>query len=289
MSSNIEGLDLSDFSEMTPEEVNANLIHVWSWRGPLYELSANSLMMDYGGPAFAKLHRRLSDLFGRPDPVNIVLLGTANVASYMLLGWETGLVNQFNSNRRNGISKEQNMELVMFTQLYAGMRGLGHVYRSVGDLLPAIGPPVVEPAFAEGWAPDPEAFRAGLDLSRPEMTSVDRERLAAWYEANIGYVPDSILFGIKYHPEFVKVQRAKWEAAIRTLPKQFAPHLMIRLNMMTGNVEGLREAVLLARSWGISREHVVKGITASAVFFTSFEGLHTAHRAVDDILDAWQG
>ena len=70
MSDVSEGLDLSDFGALSEEEINANLMHVWSWRGPLYELYANSLMLDYA-PAFAKLHRLGSDLFGRPDPVNI--------------------------------------------------------------------------------------------------------------------------------------------------------------------------------------------------------------------------
>ena len=51
-----EGLDLSRLDETTPDEVNDNLIKVWSWRGPLYEMYANSLMLDYA-PDFAKLHR----------------------------------------------------------------------------------------------------------------------------------------------------------------------------------------------------------------------------------------
>jgi hypothetical protein len=46
-------LDLTNLGETTPEEVNANLIRVWGWRGPLYELYANSLMLDYA-PDFAK-------------------------------------------------------------------------------------------------------------------------------------------------------------------------------------------------------------------------------------------
>src|SRR5580700_10534202 len=60
-----EGLDFTRLDEISPEEVNANLMHVWSWRGPLYELYANSLMLDYD-PAFAKLHRWQADFFGRP-------------------------------------------------------------------------------------------------------------------------------------------------------------------------------------------------------------------------------
>jgi hypothetical protein len=64
---------------------------------------------------------------------------------------------------------------------------------------------------------------------------------------------------------------------------------MIRLNMMSGNVQGLREAVLLGRNWGMSRQHVINGINASAMYFTAFEGLHTAAKAVRDILNDWPG
>ena len=61
-----------------------------------------------------------------------------NIHSYMMFGWETGILNEFHTLRRNGMPLAQLMELVMFSQLYAGMRGLGHVYRAVGDLLPVL-------------------------------------------------------------------------------------------------------------------------------------------------------
>jgi|GEM_PF-6554279 hypothetical protein len=282
-----EGLDLTNLDETSEDEINANLIKVWSWRGPLYELYANSLMLDYA-PDFAKLHRWGSDFFGRPSHVNIILLSSQNIHSYMMLGWETGILNEFITLRRNGMAKEQVMELVMFSQLYAGMRGLGHVFRAVGETLPAYGPPVEPLApFPEGWDVDPAAFRCGLDLSTREMTAEDRTKLTEWYEQTIGFLPKSITFGLKYHPEFVKVNRAKWEVAIKTLPKQLAPYLMLRHHTITGSVEGLREAALLGKAWGMTRELVVKGITGSAMFFTGFEGLYTAYEAVDDLLDNW--
>jgi hypothetical protein len=282
-----EGLDLSSIETITPEEISANLMHVYGWRGGTYELGANALMLDYA-PEFAKLHRWGSDLFGRPDPVNIILLGIQNQASYVMLGWETGILNQTISLRRNGMPKEQIMELVMFTQLYAGMRGLGHTFRAIGSVLPALGEPPNPPAaFPEGWAPDPEAFRCGLDLSTLDVTARDRANITAWYERTLGYLPKSIEIGLRYDPEFVKMNRAKWEVAIKTLPKQVAPYLMLRLNMMNGSVAGLREAALLARAWGISRQHVVRGLTASAMYFTSFEGLNAAYDAMADILADW--
>ncbi len=97
-----EGLDLSNLSETTADEINANLIRVWSWRGPLYELYANSLMLDYA-PDFAKLHRWGSDLFGRPSQANIITLSMQNIHSYMMFGWETGILNEFHTLRRNGM------------------------------------------------------------------------------------------------------------------------------------------------------------------------------------------
>ena len=42
-----EGLDLSNLDQISQDEINANLARVWSWRGPLYELYANSLMLDF--------------------------------------------------------------------------------------------------------------------------------------------------------------------------------------------------------------------------------------------------
>ena len=278
-----EGLDLSNLDQTTPEEVNANLIRVWSWRGPLYEMYANSLMLDYA-PDFAKLHRWGSDLFGRPSHVNIITLSMQNIHSYMMYGWETGILNEFITLRRNGMPLSQLMELVMFSQLHAGMRGLGHVYRAVGDMLPVFGEPPMAVEFPEGWAADPAAFKCGLDFSTREMTPADLKALTEWYESTIGFVPNSITFGLKHNPRFVKVNRAKWEVALKTLPKQVAPLLMLRHHTIAGSREGLREAALLGKAWGMTPHWITQAITGTAMYFTGAEGLYTAYEAVDDLL-----
>jgi hypothetical protein len=203
-------------------------------------------------------------------------------------GWETGIYNEFWALWNSGMAKEQAMELVMFAQLYAGMRGLGHTYRAVGDFLPAWGPPPVEMTWPEGWAPDPEAFKAGLDLSTPEVTAADRANLAGWYEKNIGYVPDSIQFGLKYQPEFVKLNRAKWEVAIRTLPKQVAPYIMLKMNAVSQNREGLRESTLLCKAWGIKRFHILELLNGVCYYFGGFEMYYAPAAAIDDILETME-
>lgn len=281
-----EGLDLDAVDSTSPDEVDAALAHVWSWRGPQYEMYAMSLYLDYA-PDFGKLTRWIGSLFGRlSGEANAVIGGCQNILSYMLTGWETGLRSQFNSLRRKGMSKEQILELVMFSALYSGDRGLGHVYHAVGDSLPAWAPPTRPVSFPDGWAPDPPAFASGLDLSTRELTETDTARLSEWYERTIGYLPNSIRFGIKYEPRFVKLNRARWERTLRTLPKQLAPFLMLRHNTVTGSVPGLRESTLLARAWGMTAEQVVFAITNTAMYNTSFEGLYAAH-TIDDLLENW--
>jgi hypothetical protein len=282
-----EGLDLGNVAETSDEEITANLMHVWSWRGATYEFAVKSLMLDHA-PEFSKLHRRAADLYGRPQHEHIIALAIQNLHSYILLGWETGILNEFVTLRRHGLAKEKVMELCIFAQIYAGIRGIGLVVRSVGDTYPAFaGPEEPLARFPTGWAPDPEAFKCGLDLSTPELTGSDRTKLLGWYEQTIGRVPESVQFALDFHPEFLKASRAKWEVAIKTLPKQVVPWQMLRHHMMSGNVDGLREAVLLSKAWGISREDVIRAISSSAYYTTGVEGLYAANRGVRDLLENW--
>jgi hypothetical protein len=276
------GMDIMNIEETSQEEINAHLLDAWRFKQPLYNVYANALMLDYA-PDFDKLHRWGADLTGR-TPANTLMLAVQNMHSYMWLGWETGILNTFHTLTRNGLTKLQIMEIIHLGMIYSGKRGLGHAYRAAGDVLAILMPPPGPAPFPEGWAADPAAFDSHLDMTVRGLTEQDVKNLTDWYERNIGYLPKSIRFGIKYHPEFLKDDRRKWEVAIKTAPKQFAPYNMIRQHMMTNNREGLREAVLLGKSWGINHEWLTRGIIGSALFFTSTEGLYTAYAAVDDIL-----
>lgn len=285
------GLDMSRLDELSQEEKNAHLLWAVRDRGPLYQLWCNEITADYAHPEWVKLHSmatRHCDAGGHAEysQPDLLIWSVHNLPSYMLIGWETGIRNEFFALWRHGLPLEQTMEIVMFAQSYAGMRGLGEVYRAVGDFLAVYGPPKIPPVWPEGWEPDPPAFKSGLDLSTPEMTAADRRNLESWYEVNMGYVPKSLQFGIKHHPEFVKVNRAKWEAAIQTLPKQVAPYIMLKLNAHTQNVEGMREATLLAKNWGIEKKYVRQLLAGVVCYFAGFEGYHTPAAAIDDVLDS---
>jgi len=135
---NGQGLDLSNIDKTTPDEINAYLSTRWKGRGPLYDQYAMSLMLDYA-PDFAKLHWWAAEVFrtlpSAPDvydPVFATPNSIQQLHSYMVLGWETGIRNQFRVLRRLGFTRAQMMEIVMFGRLVAGMRGLELVPIGVG-------------------------------------------------------------------------------------------------------------------------------------------------------------
>jgi hypothetical protein len=263
-------------------------------RGHFYQLTADLIMLEHR-PDYAKafydaipaFRNRLRETGEEDsDAVELIAESLQHLPMYILYGWETGIYNEFRHLRFRGLSKAQLMELVMFAQLQAGMRGLQLVYNSVSRFLVDLPDPEGPAVFPKGWAADPEAFAAGLDLSTRSFTDADQRAVTSWYERTIGYVPGSVSFSMTYHPEFYKWHRARWEIIFQTLPKQTAPYVMLRQHMLTGNPDALREAVLLGKAWGISREWIVHGLMVSA-FYTGFEALNVVDSAVGDVLAAW--
>jgi len=264
------------------------------WRGHFYQLTADLIMLEHR-PDYAKamynaipaLRNRLRETGEEDsDAVELIAESLQHLPMYILYGWETGIYNEFRHLHFRGLTKAQLMELVMFAQLQAGMRGLQLVYNSVSRLLVDLGDNDEPAPFPKGWAPDPDAFKAGLDLLSRGLTEQDRQGITTWYERTVGYVPDSVTFAMRYHPEFYKWHRARWEVIFQKLPKQTAPYVMLRQHMLTGNKDALREAVLLGKAWGITREWTVHGLMVSALY-TGFEGLYAAHAAVNDVLESW--
>jgi hypothetical protein len=290
--------DMAQISGFTAEEneqfVEARRAHGLNvdrgW-GLMYQSTADSIMLDHR-PDYARyfyeglrtFRTRLEQTHTESsNPVQLTITSFQHLPMYILYGWETGIYNEFRHLQSRGLSKAQLMELVMFAQLQAGMRGLQLVYNAVGRYLPDWRDGPGEVPLPDGWAADPDAFKAGLDLSVRDLTNADRTAVADWYERTIGYLPNSVKFAMQYHPEFYKWHRARWEIIFQKLPKQTAPYVMIRQHMLTGNADALREAVLLGKAWGITREWLVHGFAVTA-YYTGFEALHAAYAAVHDIL-----
>jgi len=173
--------------------------------GLMYQSTADSIMLD-NRPDYARYFyeglrtfRTLLEATGTEtdNPVQLTITSFQHLPMYILYGWETGIYNEFRHLQSRGLSKAQLMELVIFARLQAGIRGLQLVSNAVARYLPdwRDGPGSVP--LPAGWAADPEAFKAGLDLSVRELTSGDRLAITDWYERLIGYVPNSVSFAMK--------------------------------------------------------------------------------------------
>ena len=284
------GMNIDDLETTSDAEIDSFLNAVRKGRGPLdpgpqYEMRANSMWF-YTRPDFAKLHMRVLDAWHSPgvDPI-ISASSFANLHTYINQGFLLGIENCTRGLQRRGVSKAQLMEGIMQAQLSAGMRGLEHVYQALGLIL---GDYVERPEPAEwpaGWAPDMDAFYCGLDRTTKEFTPQDKNNLEAWYERTINWVPPRVAFMAKHDPRSLKATRARWEGCFRgALPKQMMPYFMLRHNTVIGNRGGLREAVLLAKAWGMGTNYITNTIIQGAYYFTGMERMDMVEEAVGDLL-----
>jgi hypothetical protein len=287
--------DIKGFSDEENEQFvemrRAHGLKVDRGWGLMYQSTADSILLDHRRDYARYFYETLRTFRTRLEltgtemnnPVQLTITSFQHLPMYILYGWETGIYNEFRHLQSRGLTKAMLMELVMFAQLQAGMRGLQLVYNAVGKFLPDWRDGPGEVPLPQGWAADPDAFKAGLDLSVRPLTDADRSNIISWYEKTIGYVPNSVKFAMQYHPEFYKWHRARWEVIFQKLPKQTAPFVMIRQHMLTNNRDALREAVALGKAWGITREWMALGFATTAVY-TGFDALSTAYDAVHDIL-----
>jgi hypothetical protein len=287
-----DGLNLNVLDETTQVEIDTYLGVMRRTHAPLYEMTSNALWLD-SRPDFVKLHRRGARIFGRVDgvldPVRGPLTGLSLLFDYILLGWEDGILNQIDSLKFRKVSKAQIMEIVMAAQIWGGMKSLQCVYRAANTYLREYQDSPTPAAFPPGWAPDTDAFKSGLDLSTLQFTDEDRANLLNWYQRTLGEVPRSVQFAAKHNPAFLKAYRLKWENAFKgALPKQMMPVMMLRNNAIAGRRDGMREAALLAKAWGVTRHWIVYTVTHVAYYFIGLEGLYAAEDALGELLADWE-
>jgi len=284
------GLDVDNLEVTTDEEIDTFLTNSRKGRGPLdpgpqYDMRANSLWL-YTRPDFAKLHMRTLDAWYSVGLEPIITASSfANLHTYINVGWEIGIENCTRGLQIRGVTKAQLMECIMHAQMSGGMKGLELVYRSIGIILGDYVERPEPPVWPEGWAPDMAPFYCGLDSTTKDLTAQDKRNLEEWYERTIGWVPPRVAFMAKHEPRSLKATRARWEGCFRgALPKQMMPYLMLRHNTVIGNRDGLREAVLLAKAWGMSHDYIMNTIVQGAYYFTGMERLDMVADAVGDVL-----
>ncbi len=142
--------------------------------------------------------------------------------------------------------------------------------------------------WPDGWAVAPDELKAGLDYSTPDLTKDDVRVLREWYLRVPGEVPKSIELYVRYRPQLLKAERNRWENIVRTgLPNQMFAYLLIHHEVWRGRAAGTREALLLARGLGMSKEHATDAVWYGGSFLGGTATISEVAETVEEVLDAW--
>lgn len=287
------GLDLTNARETTDREKAEFWADKMAWRpGKMaYPLTAYSFLIE-NRPDMLKYHLRQMQ-FLHAVPAN----GEIPMAITMLtmLHWYScnrvpgGVLHEVMGSQEMGASKAQVNEIFGLAFMHSGPCGFNEVYSQAFDYMTSYKEPTHSITWPKGWSPDAEAFRTGLDFDNPVLTDAEKDLLEKWYVDTVGYLPRSVSTLVKYNPSFVKQHRAKFEGALSTgaLPKQMVPYILIHYNMNRGFRDGIREATLLGKAWGMSRDHVVNALTLGTGYMAGIDGMYIVDEAIGDLLEQW--
>jgi hypothetical protein len=294
----IGSFDLQMVDETSDEEIAARIAE--EMRKPYldgrhqYPATAYSFVLR-NRPDMLKLHfRQMAELHAVPqvddgDEPYWSLVVLTMLHWYSCNRVEHGVIHETRASHAFGASWAQVNEVFGLAFMHSGPSGFGSVYNAAFEYMLTY--PRDEEStmrFPPGWEPDPEALHTGLDFSKPELSDSERQALFAWYEKTIGEVPRSVELLVQLNPRFAKAHRAKFERTFRgALPKQMLPYMLFHYEMNRGSVGGMREAALLCRAWGVSRDLMIHCVTLGTGYMAGLSAMYGVHDAIGELLDDW--
>ena len=279
------GLDLARSGALTEEEVRANAEFYNKTLGTT--LRWNDFWNE-NGPDHLRRYRRFVDVStpGRYEGGARRVDGFGFLAYYANQGFHFGVQYLLRTRNKLGLTKAQCMEGVAMAFLVCGPLGMDTIALALQDF------PWIEPeapaTYPEGWIADPDAFKSGLDFSSPELSAADLRTLEDWYRHVLGEVPPYVRFLGRERPPVLKAMRGRWESCFVTLPKQFMPVSMLHYAVTANSKEGIRENVLLARAFGVSKEMTLN-LICSALINGWTHGASLIEEASGEIFQNWDG
>jgi hypothetical protein len=204
---------------------------------------------------------------------------------YALTGYVEGVRYLVYIMQQLGLTKAQVMEGLTIAFLHAGPRGSETIAKALEEF------PWIEPEtraqFPAGWAADPAAFRSGLDFESKELSADELRQLEAWYERTLGEVPAHVRFAARYNPVLLKAYRHRFETMVRELPKQIVPTTLLHYNISRAHGPGIRENVLLAKAFGVSRDDTLR-IVLAPLINSGMETLTLVDEVVGSVFADWR-
>lgn len=213
---------------------------------------------------------------------------------YTTLPYPQGIAADLFVAKRVGGRRQEVADILGLAWLHSGMHGMNTASRVCGPFMDdwgAAGDTGSGVPWPDGWAPDPEAFRSGIDFAMAddtnEISADDLAKLEGWHRRVQGEVPRYVGFLAKYHPLALKAFRARYETSMEgSLPKQYIALSQIQLAAAWRCAEAVRRGVHMARAFGVRRDHVVQALVFSQLYLGDI-GMDAALEGVADALESW--
>ena len=247
-------------------------------------------MLDHDPTGFKRLRRHLVALDEELDepPLPTAAGVLMFVHTYVVLGMGKGALYEIIAMRELGASRAEIVETIRLAALHGGPRGINSL-AEVADayLREWTGAAESTVAWPDGWTPDAERFRSGIDLSSDELLPGELELIRDWYLRTLGEVPPHVDFLARVAPSAFKTQRARFETAVTgALPAQMIPLLTVHLNALRLRPKPLRRSLQAARSLGVTRREAVSALFWAGVYDADAV-METAFDAAGDVLESW--
>lgn len=283
-----KGLNLSNPDATSPDEYDEFRAFYLRTKG--YVLPAFEFWAEFRPDVLKRYRLQAVQTPNRASSNSSLATTLAFLHWYVALGYEAGILYEMRTARALGCTRAQILETMAVAFLHSGPRG-GTRFVSEPTLdylreyseLDIGGDP-----FPAEWGPDPEAFKAGLDFSTPSLSHEELASLQHWHLHYEGELPGYVRFLAEFNPTLLKSFRHRFENSIRTaLPKQMMPTFMIHFEVGRGHAEGIREGVLLARGFGMSKVETVDAISWGMLYGGS-SAISVVEVAIGDILRNWK-
>jgi hypothetical protein len=277
------GLDLSNLDGVTDEERRAFASQHEDSLGHAHR--GLEFLLDNRPDALKRFRLFLHLGYMSQQPSDQKVCGFALIAYYALLGYEVGCRYLIRANQGFGLSKAECMDAIALAFLCVGPRGLETMSRGLEGY--QWSEPVSRDVFPDGWAFDSEAFVSGLDYSTTAMSASELRKLEEWYERTLGEVPGYVRFLGRYRPEILKVYRNRYEHTIRVLPKQVVPYTLLHYNVIRGCAAGIRENVLLAKGFGVTKSLTIQAVIAGMEYGNA-DAVDLVEKVAGDVFESWE-
>ncbi|HEX3591906.1 MAG TPA: hypothetical protein VHV74_19970 [Pseudonocardiaceae bacterium] len=237
-------------------------------------------------PDVVKRHkaRTVQWSYGEKDTTQILSM----IHQYAIVGFADGVDYEIRLANKLGALRSDILDTLSIAFIHAGHPGMYPAGAAAAPLLRdyrAVQADRVR--FPKEWTFDPDAFRSGMDFTGMECTPADLAALTAWYQEKIGEVPRHVTFLAKYRPDLLKAYRNRYEHAIsESLPAQMMPYLQLHYNTYRGFDDGIRENLLLARAFGMTRTQVLNAVL-SAVLHAGANALDIVDRVGEDLIESF--